>query len=153
MNSPFERGVPHLWAHTQEGVLVDAAELLEDPSLLEVASASAEAFLIPKVEAGFDGPTSTPYDVSSTLFSLDRLAGATGDPAWSALAADARAWFGRRNAAKQPVYDPDRGRVADGIDDDDVSENSGAEANIEGANALPAVAIDVAGHMTPPFPG
>lgn len=153
MNSPFERGVPHLWAHTQEGVLVDAAELLEDPSLLDLAITSAERLLVPTVESGFGGASSTPYDVSSTLFSLDRLLAATGDPAWAALAADARGWFGERNASGRPVYDAGRGRVADGIDGDRLNANSGAEANIEGANALPAVAIDVAGNMAPPFPG
>ena len=151
MNSPFERGVPHLWAHTQEGVLVDAAELLEDPSLLGIAVASAERLLVPAVEAAFGGPSSTPYDVSSTLFSLDRLATATNDSAWTALAADARAWFGDRNAVGRPVYDAGRGRVADGIDEDRLNANSGAEANIEGANALPSVAIEVAAQMTPPF--
>ncbi len=147
MNSPFERGVPHLWAHTQEGVLVEAAEILEDPTLVEIAAASATALLVPIVRAGFNGPSSTPYDVSSTVFSLDRLATATDDPAWDVLATDARAWFGVRNAAGQPVYDPARGRVADGIDGDRLNANSGAEANIEGASALPAVAIAVASVM------
>ncbi len=150
MNSPYERGVPHLWAHTQEGVLVDAASLLGDPSLLQTAIASAETLLAPIVRAGFNGPSSTPYDVSSTVFSLDRLSRATGDPVWSELAADARAWFGHRNAAGTLVYDPARGRVADGIDGDRVSGNSGAEANIEGANALPDAAVDVAQTMAPP---
>jgi hypothetical protein len=152
MNSPFETGVPHLWAHTQEGVLVDAAETLEDPTLLATAIRSAERLLVPAVERRFDGDSSTPYDVSSTLFSLDRLSLATGDPAWARLAVDARAWFGERNAAGRPVYDADRGRVADGIDDDRLNTNSGAEANIEGASALPAVAIEVAKTMTSPFP-
>ncbi len=151
MNSPFERGVPHLWAHTQEGVLVDAAEILDDPSLLATAIASAERLLVPTVEGGFGGASSTPYDVSSTLFSIDRLSAATGDPAWAGLAAEARAWFGERNAAGRPVYDADRGRVADGIDADRLNANSGAEANIEGASALPAVAIEVASTMTAPF--
>lgn len=148
MNAPAERGVPHLWAHIQEGVLADAGELLADRGLVEVASASANALLLPAVHSGFEGPTATPYDVSSAVLSLDRLGVATGDDAWSALAADARAWFGGRNAAGQPVYDTDRGRVGDGIDDGCVSGNSGAEANIECAAALLDVAADVAARMS-----
>ena len=83
----------------------------------------------------------TPYDVTSTVFSLDRLAAATGEGRWTALAQDARAWFDGRNAAGAPVYDRARGRVADGIDEGRISENSGAEANIEAGGAL----LDAAG--------
>lgn len=148
MNAPEERGDPHLWAHIQEGVLADAGELLDDRTLVEVASASARALLVPIVQAGFNGPSASPYDVSSAVFSLDRLAAATGDDTWSTLAADARAWFEGRNTARQPVYDADRGRVADGIDEGRVSDNSGAEANIECAAALLDVAADVAARMS-----
>ncbi|MGB7805681.1 MAG: hypothetical protein WBM72_08760, partial [Actinomycetota bacterium] len=83
----------------------------------------------------------TPYDVTSTVFSLDRLAAATGEERWTALAQDARAWFDGSNTAGAPVYDRARGRVADGIDEGRISENSGAEANIEAGGAL----LDAAG--------
>lgn len=148
MNAPEERGAPHLWAHIQEGVLADAGELLGDRNLVEVAKASAHAVLVPAVRSRFEGPTATPYEVSSAVFSLDRLAETTGDDAWGALAADARAWFMGRNAAGKPVYDTARGRVGDGIDEGCVSDNSGAEANIECAAALPDVAADVARRMS-----
>jgi hypothetical protein len=136
MNSPQEVGTPHLWAHIQEGVLAESAVLLERPELLEVAATSAEELIVPVVEAGFDRQSVTPYDVASCIYALDRLAGATGDARWASLAADARAWFDGRNTAGVPVYDRARGRVADGIDEGRVSENSGAEANIVAAEAL-----------------
>jgi hypothetical protein len=41
-----------------------------------------------------------------------------------------------RNSASQPVYDAARGMVFDGIDNGRVSQNSGAESNIEGALAF-----------------
>ncbi len=136
MNSPYERGVPHLWAHIQEGVLAQTATLLDDPEMLGVAVRSAEALLVPVVEGGFDLPACSPYDVASCVYSLDRLAEATGDARWRRLTADARGWFDGRNPAGRPVYDPEAGRVADGVDEGRISENSGAEANIEGAAAL-----------------
>ena len=69
----------------------------------------------------------------------------------AALAADARAWFDGRNAAGAPVYDRHLGRVADGVDGDRVSENSGAESNIVAAEALLEEAVAVALRMDDPF--
>ena len=136
MNSPDERGTPHLWAHLQEGVLAEAGELLGDPTLVAAAAASADALWSPIVASGFDRPSVTPYDVACGVYCLDRLARVTGDTHWEALSADARAWFDGRNPAGVPVYDRERGRVADGLDEGRVSGNSGAEANIVGAEAL-----------------
>jgi hypothetical protein len=150
-NSVQEVGPPHLWGHIQEGVLAWSAELLEDPQLLAAAVAGAEALLIPAVEGSFAFDGSTPYDVASTVYSLDRLAEATGEARWSAIAADARAWFDGRNAAGVRVYDPGAGRVADGIDEGRVSANSGAEANIEGASALFDRVLDLATRLEDPF--
>jgi len=136
MNSPDEQGSPHLWAHLQEGVLAEAGELLGDPSLVAIAGKSADALWAPIIATGFDRPSVTPYDVASAIYSLDRLARVTGDAHWEGLAGDARAWFDGRNTAGLPVYDRERGRVADGLDEGRVSGNSGAEANIVGAEAL-----------------
>jgi hypothetical protein len=136
MNNPDERGAPHLWAHVQEGVLADAGVALDEPTFVEAARRSAATYLEPEVRAGFDRPSVTPYDVSSVVFGLDRLAVATGDRRWGRVAADARSWFGRSDRIGTPVYDRARGRVADGIDGGRVSANSGAEANIEAAGAL-----------------
>ncbi len=136
MNNPDERGEPHLWAHIQEGILAAAGELLGEPGLVQIATASAHAFLAPAVRGAFDMPTSTAYGVASSIYSLDRLASVTHEEVWTELATDARAWFFGRNAAGVPIYDRETGRVADGIDDGRVNSNSGAESNIEAASAL-----------------
>ena len=136
MNDPDERDAPHLWAHVQEGVLADTGTRLGESALVDAARRSATSLLEPIVHGGFDRISVTPYDVTSTVFSLDRLAAATGEERWIELAQDARAWFEGRNTAGAPVYDRARGRVADGIDEGRISENSGAEANIEAGGAL-----------------
>jgi hypothetical protein len=136
MNSPNERGTPHLWAHLQEGALAEAGALLDESSFVDVARTSALELFVPIVRSGFDLPNVTPYDVASSVFGLGRLGQVTGDPSWAALASDARAWFNGRNPTGRPVYDRERGRVADGIDNDRISENSGAEANVAAADAL-----------------
>jgi hypothetical protein len=144
MNSVEETGTPHLWAHIQEGVLADAGVLLEEEAFVDAAEASARELLVPVVESGFDRPSVSPYDVSSAIFSLDRLARVRDDEAWTLLAADARAWFSGRNTAEMPVYDEERGRVADGIDEGRLNGNSGAESNIVAAEALMDRAIATA---------
>jgi len=151
MNSAYEVGTPHLWAHIQEGVLATAASVLEDPALIPAATASAEAVVLPAIERAFNAERSIAYEVSSCVAVVDRLFFATGEDRWSRAGADARAWFDGRNAAGAPTYDPERGRVADGIDEDRVSANSGAESNISGAEALLDRAVATAREMPDPF--
>ena len=140
---------PHLWAHMQEGVLADAGTLLGRDDLVEIARRSADAYLAPLVRSRFDLPTVQPYGVACAVFSLSRLAVATGDVAYAELARLSRAWFDGRNSAHVPVYDREVGRVHDGIDDGVLNEHSGAESNIVGAQAL---IDDVASDLPALFP-
>jgi hypothetical protein len=151
-NAELEVGLPHLWAHVQEGALAAAARRLDRPDYLDAAIASAEIVIVPAVTSAFGGRESTsPYDVAAAIWSLDRLAAATEDERWERLAADGRAWFDGRNTAGSHVYDRERGRVADGIDGTRMSDNSGAESNIVAAEVLLELAIEVARSMPDPF--
>lgn len=136
MNSPDERGRPHLWAHIQEAVLVDASVVLERTDLLAIAVDSAEAVFVDVIESGFDLPHVHSYDVQSAVFVMDRLAAATGGLRYLELAQKARRWFDGRNPAGVAIFDRATGRVADGLDDGRVSERSGAEANVTAGLAL-----------------
>ena len=127
---------PHLWGHVQEGVLAMAGAGLDRPDLIDVARRSADAYLVPLIDRGFDLPTVHPYGVASAVYVMDRLQVATGDERYAAAARDARAWFDGRNPAGRPVYDRVAGRVSDGIDGDRINAHSGAESNILGAQAL-----------------
>jgi hypothetical protein len=144
MNAPAERWQPHLWGHIQEGVLADAGALLGRDDLIATASRSADRIFPDIVRGCFDLPRTQPYDVSSTVYSLSRLAVVTGRSDYAELAAAARAWFDGRNPGHEAVYDRDSGRVADGLDGNRVSSHSGAEANIVGAQALLDDAISLA---------
>ena len=155
MNNPDERGDPHLWAHVQEGALAEAGRALGDDDLIEVARTSARAVWAPVVRGGFDLPSVSPYDVACAVFCLDGLAGVDDDGLWPELAAAARAWFDRIDDRGRTVYDRAAGRVADGVDERRVSENSGAEANIVAAGSLIDDAVaSVAGAtaLLPPAP-
>jgi hypothetical protein len=126
----------HLWGHLQEAALAETGALFDQPELVECARASAEALLLPAVDSGFDFARVLPFDVSCTVSGLRAVARATSNERYAGAAASGRQWFHGRNTAGQLVYDARRGMVYDGIDNGQVSRNSGAESNIEGALAL-----------------
>ena len=136
MNSPDERGRPHLWGHVQEAVLADASVVLDRPDLLTVAVSSAEAVFAEVIEAGFDLPHVQSYEVQSAAVVMDRIAAVTRQPRYAEMAQMARSWFDGRNPAGAAIYERAAGRVADGLDDQRVSDRSGAEANITAGLAL-----------------
>ena len=148
MNSKEELGRPHLWGHIQEGVLANLGVHLGREDFVAVARRSADVVFAGVVRSGFDLPHVQPYDVSSAISVLTRLADVTDAPEYALLAADARKWFDGRNPAERAVYDRGAGRVGDGIDLCVVSSNSGAEANIVGAQALFDDAVTVARSLT-----
>jgi hypothetical protein len=136
LNSADEGRSPHLWGHIQEGVLADAAIVLDRPDLLEIARRSAHTLMTPEIEKGFQERTVQPYGVAAVVYVMDRLHAATSESAYARWRDHARAWFDGRNTAGRPVYDRVAGKVHDGVDDGVVNPHSGAEANIVGAQAL-----------------
>jgi hypothetical protein len=143
LNSPGESN-PHLWGHVHEGVLAEAAPLLDRPDLLDLARQSAHALLVPQIEGAFPERIVQPYGVAAAVYAMDRLYQATGGASYARWRDQARAWFDGRNSASQPVYDRANGRVLDGIDDGRLNPHSGAESNIVGAQALlPDVAVRI----------
>jgi hypothetical protein len=136
MNSSWERGEPHLWAHYQESALVGASVYLDRPELLEVARRSGEALFADVIHSGFDRELTCAFDVAVSCDVMTRLAHVSVDKKYEVLANETRAWFGGRNPTGQPVYDREKGRAADGIDNGRLNDNSGAESNIVGAQTL-----------------
>jgi len=127
---------PHLWGYVQPAALCLVAALIGVDAWTPVAVRSVQSSIMPMVRDAFDQPRTLAYEVSSAVWNLDAVHVATGVLQYQTLAHDARAWFHGRNSAAVPVYDTVRGMVFDGIDGRRVSENSGAESNIEGGFAL-----------------
>jgi hypothetical protein len=144
-NWDMEVGPPHLWGHAQEGALASASTYLDRPDLLEDARLSAETLYPDIIRGGFNEASTLPYDVWTTVDAMDRLSLATGQSLYDERASLARAWFYGRNTANTPVYDRKIGRVHDGIDEARLNENSGAESNIVGAQALLSNVADTVG--------
>ena len=136
MNSPDERGRPHLWGHVQEAALAEASIVLDRPDLLKLAVTSADAVFADLIECGFDLPHVRSYDVQSAAFVMARLAVVTGHDRYTDMTRKALRWFDGRNPAGAVIYNRATGRVADGLDEGRLSESSGAEANITACLAL-----------------
>jgi hypothetical protein len=136
INWSLEPGPPHLWGHTQEGVLAASGAALARGDLVAVARRSADVVFPDLIESGFDLDRVQPYDVQSSVYAMDLLAAVTGEPVYDALGRKARLWFDGRNPARSQVYDRARGRVADGVDGRLVNPRSGAESNIVAGQAL-----------------
>lgn len=126
----------HYWGHIQPGALALAGARLKWQPFVEAAEHSVRVMIEPIVQGGFALPQVLPYDVSSVIFNLKSLYEVTLRSEYRDLLHLARAWFRGRNPAGQPVYDPENGLCHDGVDNNRVNENSGAESNIEGAFAL-----------------
>lgn len=127
---------PHLWGHTQEGVLAEAGVFLGRDDLIAVARQSALTYLAPQIESGFDQSVVQPYGVASAVYATERLREVTDDPRFDELWRMSRGWFDGRNPARRAVYDREEGRVYDGIDNAVLNLHSGAESNVVGGQAL-----------------
>jgi hypothetical protein len=148
INWSLEPGPPHLWGHTQEGVLAASGAALARGDLVAVARRSADVVFPDLIESGFDLDRVQPYDVQSSVYAMDLLAAVTGEPVYDALGRKARLWFDGRNPARSQVYDRARGRVADGVDGRLVNPRSGAESNIVAGQALFDDAVVLAHQLT-----
>jgi hypothetical protein len=125
----------HLWGHLQEVALCEVGRTFGDDELIEIARRSADAVLIPALEHLARNSCQS-FEAGCVAVGLDAVARATGLGMYADAARRAQAWFIGANAAQASVYDPHQGVVFDGIDANRVSVNAGAEASIEGANAL-----------------
>jgi len=128
----------HGWGNSQTQALAEAG-------LVESALREANAFYPRLLVAGWrhsmvlDDPEGgrdfeqIAYAVRGVAVGLARLHAQTGETRYATLAGLAASWFTGNNAAGVAMYDPETGRVFDGINDPEtVNRNSGAESTIEG---------------------
>ena len=71
------------------------------------------------------------YDVSTLMLGLEELYRATGHEQYRALALACDDWVQADNPVGRSLYNPRNGRCADGVSEDEISPNCGAESAIE----------------------
>ena len=149
MSGAFESwpGYWHAWGNSQVQALAELSEVLGDDKLRDAVIKSADQFLS-RLAAGpifsnmalkenirNDFPQIA-YDIRTTSVGLLELYRLTGDRKYAILAGLSASWLYGNNVKQGTMYDPETGRVYDGIDEKGINRNSGAESTIEGLFTL-----------------
>jgi hypothetical protein len=137
VHRPGEREV-HFWGYDQVTALVAASRHFDAPRYLAAAEATAQRLLRCQALAGpyrgypsCDQESLCAYDVAACCRGLGALFAATGNADYAAWLERLFAWFDGDNAAGLPLYDRAEGRCHDGIDNNTLNPNCGAESAIE----------------------
>lgn len=128
----------HLWGYDQVTALVAATRYFDQPAYLAAAEATAQRLLR---RQALEGPYRTypareqealcAYDVAACCRGLGALYAVTGKRKYAVWLEHLFAWFDGENAAGRPLYHRSEGRCHDGIDDNTLNPNCGAESAIE----------------------
>jgi hypothetical protein len=125
--------------------MIATGAALDDQALLERGLRSLEWLLAHETHHGHLSPTPVggrgpgdgrpafdqqPIEVATLAEACARAATADPRPLWPEGIASAAAWFGGANDAGLPMWDPDTGGGFDGLHEDRVNLNQGAESTL-----------------------
>ena len=143
------RSIWHGWGAQMPAALARAADVLDEPRLLDGAVRDAAVFTPDLLtSSGPDnGLLPTPVDRSQIAYGADSrvqsllaVAEAADRPGLRRLAGFAAGWFFGQNRSGTPVYDPQTGVTFDGVEADGrINRNSGAESTIHGLLTMQAL--------------
>ncbi|MCC7209982.1 MAG: hypothetical protein IT323_21950, partial [Anaerolineae bacterium] len=150
---PNTTGAPlfwHDWGAHMGHALVEAGMALDRQDWIEVAADEANSFLLRHLaferfrNLGVvpDRLNQIAYGTNMLVQTYMALYRATGDEQYARYGGLAASWLFGNNMAGVQMYDPDTGRVFDGINGPTawrVNRNSGAESTIEGLLSLQVV--------------
>jgi hypothetical protein len=142
----FEDRLTYCNARLSQALLVSGARLGND-AMCEAALRSLawlvsiqrnrDGYFSPIGSSGFyarGGPRAwfdqQPVETASTLSACLEAARFTGEAVWLQHAQHAFDWFLGQNALRQPLYEPRTGGCRDGLHEDRVNENQGAESTL-----------------------
>ncbi|HET9220725.1 MAG TPA: glycosyltransferase family 4 protein [Terriglobia bacterium] len=148
----FEDRLTYCNARLPQALLVSGAWLkreemmaaaLRSLAFLVLEQTSAEGYFAPIGANGFyvrGGPRAAfdqqPIEACGMISACLEAEHNTGDPSWAERARWAFNWFIGENQLKQPLYDPRTGGCRDGLHEDRVNENQGAESSLCFLNSL-----------------
>lgn len=126
-----------MWGYHQLHALARAAMTLREPRYLTVADRTVWNLVRPVLAGNFyyaypdERANQCAYCISPLVQGLSTLYQATGTARYRTLALRAAEWFAGANDAGQVMYDAETGRCWDGLTEQAVSCNCGAESAIE----------------------
>jgi glycosyltransferase involved in cell wall biosynthesis len=122
-------------ARMDRGVMLEAG--LRSLEWLVSVQLSAEGYFAPIGSNGFYGKDGTkarfdqqPVEASAMVSACLDARRVTGDERWARRARHAFDWYLGQNELQQPVYDASTGGCRDGLHEDRVNENQGAESTL-----------------------
>lgn len=144
-------GFWHNWGAHMPQALVVAGMALDRQDWIDSAKATADSFLLrhlalePFRDIGVvpDRLEQIAYGTNQVLLTYASLYEATGDERYAKLAGLAGSWYFGNNMGGVQMYDPETGRVFDGLNGPAawrLNRNSGAESTIEGLMSMSALA-------------
>jgi len=125
------------WGYHQLQAAARAGRLFSRLDYLVACERTVVSAIEPLVRAQFraTGPWSQDpkcvYDVSTLMLGLEELYRATGQERYRELALACDDWVRADNPVGRSLYNPRNGRCADGVSEDEISPNCGAESAIE----------------------
>lgn len=144
-------GFFHTWGAHMTHALVMAGMAMDRPDWIESAALDADSFLLRQLaferfrHIGVvpDRLNQIAYGTNMLVQTYMALYRATGEARYARYGGLAASWYFGNNMAGVPMYNPETGRVFDGISGPvawRVNRNSGAESTIEGLMSLLVVA-------------
>jgi hypothetical protein len=152
-SAAYSTALWHAWGSHQVHALAWAGQLLERSDWIEAAERTATTFFDRLLVTDFINEMAPlpnrrgqiAYGAQVITAGYWALYQATGEERYARSAGLAASWLMGNNMASVAMYDPESGRVFDGIDGPTafrVNRNSGAESTIEGLFALLLLADD-----------
>lgn len=148
----FEDRLTYCNARLPHALIASGARMKSDAMLAEGLEAlawllgeqrSREGYFAPVGSNGFHvrgGPRAAfdqqPVEAAATVSACAEAWRVTGERDWMTSARQAFQWFLGQNQLQQPLYDPETGGCRDGLHEDRVNENQGAESTLSFLLAL-----------------
>ncbi|HVA89195.1 MAG TPA: hypothetical protein VNL71_05085 [Chloroflexota bacterium] len=125
------------WGYHQLQAVARAGRLFSRLDYLVACERTVTGAIEPLVSGRFTATTpwsqepKCVYDVSSLMLGLEELYHATGQELYRELALACFDWLHEDNPVGCSLYNPRNGRCADGVSEEEISPNCGAESAIE----------------------
>ena len=135
----------HAWGNSHAFAILEAYKITKNEDLLNSVKIWADNFVPYFIKNEFPRKITVSsdedfkmevfpqiaYGITSVYRGIKSLAEITKDQKYEEYASRVLDWYLGKNIANTPMYDPESGRCFDGINENGINKNSGAESTVE----------------------
>ncbi len=135
----------HAWGNSQAFALLESYKITKNDDLLNSVKIWANSFVHYFIKNEFPRKITVSsdedfkmevfpqiaYGITSVYRGIKSLAEITKDQKYEEYASRVLDWYLGKNIANTPMYDPESGQCFDGINENGINKNSGAESTVE----------------------